>query len=146
MQRAMGAVFADLQEYQCEELDNVQAVISKMKSMVQKVNHAVPPRQEALVRRSDGAWHRRTERSECEARCLNTLELNSGHAVDEKVRASVLVQDYCIQYTCSMIVHAFDLINWRWPSVKAQTLVFDRLTKKINFYHFKFLKVNSWMM
>ena len=34
MQRAMGAVFGDLQEYQCEELDHVQAVISRMKRMV----------------------------------------------------------------------------------------------------------------
>ena len=40
MQRAMGAVFGDLQLYQCEELDNVQAVISKMKRMVQKVNQS----------------------------------------------------------------------------------------------------------
>ena len=40
MQRAIGATLGDLKEYQCQELDNVNAVINKMKRMVQKVNQS----------------------------------------------------------------------------------------------------------
>ena len=40
MQGSIGAVLGNLKEYQCEELDNVNAVINKMKRMVQKVNQS----------------------------------------------------------------------------------------------------------
>jgi len=84
MQRAMGAVLGYLQEYQCEELNNVQAVISKMKRMVQKVhqsNHAKSHLQRAQLDRGIKEQKVLSVKQDCPTRWNSTVHMLERNAM-----------------------------------------------------------------